>query len=198
MQPGSGQFGRLIVGAHLNFWQLPKAWGACGNGSRRLQSGLRHRLLAPDASPQPKPARPRREPIRALAPRTGVTACPHGTSANSPPPRPTLRSSSAPRPNTVVPLTRGQRYYGIGTGSGRRACPALAGGWACLENAVGRGQCHTVVAQRLRWGLCPETTAQKLRCGAPRRTSPLRVKDPQVWHETNMTKYRTKEMNGKA
>ena len=41
-------------------------------------------------------------------------------------------------------------------------------------------------------------SCQKLRCGAPRRTSPLRVKDPQVWHETNMTKYRTKEMNGKA
>ena len=98
---------RLFRRAHLNSWQLPNVWGACGNGSRRLQSGLRRRLLAPEAFPQPKPARPRREPIRAPAPRTGVSACPHGTSAHSPPPRPTLRSPSAPRPDTVVPLTPG-------------------------------------------------------------------------------------------
>ena len=33
-----------------------------------------------------------------------------------------------------------------------------------MEDGVGRGQCHAEVAQPLRWRLCQENTAQKLRC----------------------------------
>ncbi|GEM_PF-3565024 len=151
--------------------------------SQRL-GGLRQRFPAP--------------PKRAAAPTPGPGGIPPAQASQAPPgtyPRSCapnwgirlsaryFRPFSTPAPHPPLTVCSPSRYrstsnpglevlrYRDGERTAGLPIPG-GGGWPYLKDGVGRGQCHTVVAQPLRWRLCPEKTAQELRCTLFRQKKP--------------------------